>query len=77
MLANVLSSGAGKDGLFGGVGAYTVTGGAGNDVLVGGAYDDHIDGGAGIDTVVFTGTTAVTVDLRVIVAQATGFGNVS
>jgi Ca2+-binding RTX toxin-like protein len=61
-----------------------LTGGAGNDVLTGdgnanviegGLGDDVLNGGAGNDTVAFTGATAATVDLSILTAQNTGFGN--
>ena len=56
-------------------------GGAGNDILVGddnanviegGLGDDVLDGGAGIDTVSFSGATAVTVNLTALTAQGVG-----
>src|SRR5690606_2214160 len=47
----------------------------GDDLLNGGLGDDTIDGGAGNDTANFAGDIAVTVDLRIGVAQQTGVGN--
>src|SRR5205085_2277991 len=53
-------------------GIENLTGGAGNDILIGddnanvlegGLGNDVLDGGAGIDTLLFTGTTGVTVNL--------------
>ncbi|MDP1667783.1 calcium-binding protein [Phaeovulum sp.] len=63
--ANILISGWGNDTLYGG---------EGNDTLDAGLGDDYIDGGPGMDAVAFTGTTAVTVDLRITGAQDTGLG---
>ena len=40
------------------------TGGAGNDIFVGNIANNVLDGGAGSDTVIFTGTTGVTVTLN-------------
>src|SRR5262249_4836342 len=41
----------------------------------GGLGDDSMGGGTGIDTVVFRGSAAATVDLNLVTAQATGYGN--
>ncbi|MEA1071104.1 M10 family metallopeptidase [Sphingomonas sp. LY160] len=41
-----------------------VKGGAGNDIFVGNMANNTLDGGAGSDTVIFTGTTGVTVTLN-------------
>ncbi len=63
-------------------GIENLTGGAGNDILIGddnanvlegGLGDDVLDGGAGVDTLLFTGTTGVTVNLTALTAQ--GLGN--
>lgn len=59
----------------------TLSGGDGNDILIengGSGFNDSIDGGAGDDTLVYdiaTGTTGVSVDLRITTAQNTGAGN--
>lgn len=59
-------------------GIENLTGGSGNDILIGddnanviegGLGDDVLDGGAGVDTLLFTGTTAVTVNLAALTAQ--------
>lgn len=65
----------GKDTLNGGAGNDVISGGDGDDVLIGGAGNDDLKGGAGIDTASYiTATAAVTVDLRILTAQATGGG---
>lgn len=64
-LANVITGNAGNNTLLGAAGADTLEGGLGNDLL---------DGGAGIDTLRFTGTAAVRVNLGNTAPQATGFG---
>lgn len=71
---NILLGMAGSDTLSGGAGADKLDGGTGNDVLDGGLGNDLIDGGAGIDTVRFTGTAAIKVNLYQAVAQVTGQG---
>ncbi len=62
-------------------GIENLTGGAGNDILIGddnanvlegGLGNDVLDGGAGIDTLLFTGTTGVTVNLTALTAQGLG-----
>ncbi len=73
-LANSLISGAGNDTLNGGAGNDSLAGGDGNDNLTGGLGNDRLDGGAGTDTADFTGTAAVTVNLSLTAAQATGHG---
>ncbi|HEY2070773.1 MAG TPA: calcium-binding protein [Rhizomicrobium sp.] len=56
-------------------GAYSVKGGAADDTFTGGAGNDVINGGAGHDTMLYTdATSAVTVSLALIVAQAIGGG---
>lgn len=63
----------GKDTLNGGAGNDVISGGDDNDVLIGGTGNDDLKGGAGIDTAsYFNAGTAVTVDLRIAIAQATG-----
>lgn len=64
-LANVITGNAGNNTLLGAAGADTLEGGLGNDLL---------DGGTGIDTLRFTGTAAVRVNLGNTAPQATGFG---
>ena len=61
--------------LVGGLGNDSLTGDAGANVIEGGLGDDILDGGLGVDTVSFTGSTAVTVNLATTTAQATGWGN--
>ncbi|WP_292930104.1 calcium-binding protein [Novosphingobium sp. PASSN1] len=80
--ADVLNGGAGNDVLSGGDGNDVLNGDAGNDELSGGNGDDVLDGGAGDDQLLGNlgidiasyakATAAVTVDLRITVAQATG-----
>jgi Ca2+-binding RTX toxin-like protein len=63
----------GKDTLDGGAGNDVISGGDGDDVLIGGTGNDELKGGAGIDTASYSkAATAVTVDLRIAIAQATG-----
>ncbi|WP_085317639.1 beta strand repeat-containing protein [Derxia lacustris] len=74
--ANALAGLDGDDALFGGAGNDTLLGGAGNDVLAGGAGDDSLNGGDGSDTADYrTVNGAVTVNLALTAAQATGAGN--
>ena len=73
--ADVLDGGANNDELIGGEGADTLFGGTGNDLLNGGLGDDVLNGGAGIDTAVFDGLTAATVNLGTMGLQDTGYGN--
>lgn len=54
--------GSGDDVLSGGDGADSIAGGAGDDLLIADS-DDTVDGGSGVDTVVFTDTTGVTMNL--------------
>lgn len=61
--------------LTGGAGNDILTGDANANVLDGGLGDDILDGGAGIDTVAFSGSAGVTVDLSILIAQNTGAGN--
>jgi Ca2+-binding RTX toxin-like protein len=61
--------------LLGGDGNDILTGDANANVIEGGLGDDSLDGGAGVDTVSFSGSTGVTVDLSILTAQNTGFGN--
>jgi Ca2+-binding RTX toxin-like protein len=64
----------GADYLGGGAGNDTLNGGGGNDWLEGGLGDDVLNGGAGFDRAVFTGATAVTVNLAIVGLQDTGLG---
>lgn len=76
------TGGSGNDTLIGNTAANALTGNAGNDTLMGrdgndildgGAGDDALDGGEGIDTATYaSAASAVTVDLSVTAAQATG-----
>ena len=63
----------GNDVLYGGNGEDALYGESGNDTLDGGAGNDSLDGGDGIDTASYaSATSAVTVNLAITVAQATG-----
>lgn len=65
----------GADRLTGNDLANLLDSGDGNDTLDGGLGDDMLDGGDGIDMLVFSGRSAVTVDLGVIrTPQNTGYG---
>ena len=67
--------GNGADKLYGNSSGNTLLGGSGNDLIyVGsGTSSDRIDGGGGVDSVFYSfATSAVTVDLGVTTAQATG-----
>ncbi len=79
-----LTGGTGNDNLGGYHGTDTVSGGGGNDTLAGGIGDDVLNGGAGNDslnggdgkdTALYTSGAAITVDLRILAAQATGEGS--
>ncbi|URW75324.1 M10 family metallopeptidase C-terminal domain-containing protein [Sphingomonas donggukensis] len=61
--------------LTGGDGNDTLTGDANDNVIDGGLGDDVLDGGAGNDTVSYRGTIGATVNLSILAAQATGYGN--
>ncbi len=61
--------------LLGGAGNDILTGDANANVIEGGLGDDVLNGGAGVDTVAFTGATAITVNLATLTAQNTGAGN--
>jgi Ca2+-binding RTX toxin-like protein len=62
-----------NDSLRGDSGNNVIYGLGGNDMIDGGAGDDTMDGGDGIDTVSYRyASSAVTVDLSVLVAQNTG-----
>lgn len=69
-----LDGGGGNDSLVGGIGHDSLIGGSGNDRLQNDAGNDTLDGGAGIDTAIFTGSAAVTINLRLTTAQVTGYG---
>ncbi len=63
----------GNDVLYGGNGEDALYGETGNDTLDGGAGNDILDGGDGIDTASYdSATSAVTVNLSITAAQATG-----
>ena len=79
--ALVVTGGAGNDTISGGAAADTLTGGGGNDslsggtganVFAGGAGSDSMTGGSGIDTVDYSGSTAVTVNLGIAVQGGGG-----
>ena len=62
--ANMLDGLGGNDILNGGGGADTLYGGAGDDTLIGGgAAPDHLDGGTGINTVSYTKSGKVNVNM--------------
>ena len=64
------------EGLRGGDGDDTLIGDGNSNVLRGGAGNDTLDGGANFDTASWQDTnSAVTVDLRIKIAQNTGQGN--
>ncbi len=63
----------GNDSLSGGAGNDMISGGDGDDILIGGTGNDALRGGAGLDRALyFDATSAVTVDLRITIAQNTG-----
>ena len=64
----------GNDTLSGEGGNDTLNGGEGNDWLEGGSGDDVLNGGAGFDRALFSGATAVTVNLGIVGLQDTGLG---
>ena len=64
-LANVLDGGSGDDSLLGG---------NGNDTLKGGVGNDTVNGGTGVDLADYTGTAAISINLALTTAQATGLG---
>ncbi|WP_157216611.1 calcium-binding protein [Flavisphingomonas formosensis] len=70
-----LTGGAYDDQLTGDANNNVLTGNAGNDTLVGGLGDDTLNGGAGLDMASYaSAATAVTVNLSLAGAQATGGG---
>lgn len=73
-VANRLWAEAGNDTVFGGDGNDTIYGLAGNDILIGDAGNDYLSAGPGVDTAVFIGAVATTVNLGISVAQNTGYG---
>lgn len=71
---DTINSLGGNDLLSGLAGDDKLYGGNGNDALEGGTGDDLFDGGAGTDTVVFSGSVAISANLGLTGAQATGLG---
>ncbi|KFG69740.1 calcium-binding protein [Microvirga sp. BSC39] len=68
-------TGNGADRLTGNSGDNGFHAGGGNDTLDGGLRNDTIWGGDGIDTLAFSGSTAATVDLGLVLTpQNTGYG---
>jgi Ca2+-binding RTX toxin-like protein len=68
-----LTGGAGNDTLTGNVLNNRLDGGSGADLLNGGGGDDSLTGGLGVDTASYAdAASAVTVDLTLTTAQATG-----
>lgn len=68
----ILVGGAGKDNLHGISGAETLMGGGSDDRLWGSDGADTLDGGAGIDTVDYSDSIAVTIDLSSTTQNNTG-----
>jgi len=64
----------GLENLTGSANADTLTGDGNANVIEGGLGNDALDGGLGVDTVAFSGATAVTVNLATLTAQNTGLG---
>lgn len=71
---DLLNGGAGDDGLTGGLGNDSLSGGEGRDRLQLDGGDDVMDGGNGVDTLFYNGSAAITVNLSLVGAQATGSG---
>ena len=71
---DVLTGDANANNLSGGGGNNTLVGGDGNDNLASGLGNDTLNGGNGVDTALFTGSSGVTVDLRITTPQAVGGG---
>lgn len=70
---DLLDGGDSNDTLLGGEGNDTLLGGSGNDILRGDQGNDILDGGDGVDWAYYdTAGSAVTVNLALIGAQATG-----
>ena len=61
--ANTFSALAGNDKLVGLAAADTLNGGDGSDLLDGGPGNDRLNGDAGVDIAVYTGSTALVLDL--------------
>lgn len=72
--ADVIDGGLGDDVLTGGLGNDVLTGGAGADLLRLDGGDDVVEGGDGVDTLFYTGTASLVVNLSLTGAQATGTG---
>ncbi|OYU17553.1 MAG: hypothetical protein CFE34_15140 [Rhodobacteraceae bacterium PARR1] len=72
--ADVIDGGAGDDNLTGGLGNDLLSGGAGQDFLRLDGGDDFMDGGDGVDTLFYSGSSALTVNLSLTSAQITGSG---
>lgn len=82
---DVLWGGAGNDSMNGGNDNDSLVGGSGNDTMIGGSGLDTIDAGSGSDviqggldrdTVIYTTSNSVTVDLAITTAQNTGGGGI-
>ncbi len=69
---DTLDGGDGNDLLFGGTAYDRLIGGAGDDSIHSGGGSDTIDGGLGNDTVFYEHNNAVTINLALTTAQATG-----
>lgn len=73
--ADTLDGGLGNDHLDGGAGSDVLLGGDGNDTLIASTGNDVMSGGNGSDTILITGSTGATIDLRITSGQFTGYGN--
>lgn len=72
--ADTLDGGAGNDQLDGGTGNDVLLGGDGDDILTASTGNDVMSGGPGNDTIIVTGATGATIDLRIATGQNTGYG---
>ncbi|MEO1617724.1 MAG: DUF4347 domain-containing protein, partial [Planctomycetota bacterium] len=67
-----LKGGSGKDFLDGGSGNDVIDGGSGDDLIRGGTGNDSLVGGSGVDTVDYSGSNAVSVDLGAGISSGNG-----
>jgi len=72
---DTIFGGAGNDSIFGGLGDDVIYGGAGNDSIGGSEGNDYFYGGDGSDWAMFHGNASISVDLRILGAQNTGYGS--
>ena len=73
--ADRLTGSSGVNRLIGGAGNDRLDGAGGADTLRGDAGNDTLNGGTGTDLADYSGSTAVTVNLGLTTAQATGYGS--